>query len=142
MDKIKAWFMTFLFGLQAAWNVVIHQPVIEPVLELLVKQRILIAIIAFAAGVYIPQIQGIAPGMADLLVLGVITFAGYLIHGLQKEVEIELRAANPPNRQELEAIIQAAIKAFIAGHFQSSLIDPASLDRVRLPVPEKFTQVG
>ena len=144
VDKIKAWFMTFLFGLQAAWNVVIHLPVIEPLLELLVKQRVLIAIIAFAAGVYIPQIPGIAPGMADLLVLAVIGICAYLIKGLQKEVEIDLLAMKPINRAELEQIVTAAIKTLLVDRGLLAGLLTTATTELKLPSPpaEKFTQVG
>lgn len=145
MPNVKAWFVTFLSGLQAAWNVVIHLPVIEPLLELLVKQRVALGLVAFAAGVYIPQIPGITPGIADLLVLAVIGICAYLIKGLQKEVEIDLLSMKPINRAELELIVITALKNLLADKGLLATLLTATTE-LKLPssapVPEKTKQVG
>ena len=144
-SNLKAWFVGFLTRLNLAWQAISHWPLIEPALELLVKQRVALGLVAFAAGVYIPKIPGISPGIADLLVLAVIGFCGYLIKGLQKEVEIELLAMKPINRTELEAIVTAALKNLLADKGLIAGLLTATTE-LKLPSPasvsEKTKQVG
>ncbi len=113
MDKIKAWFVTFLFGLKAAWNVIIHLPVIEPLWEIFSTQRVMLATVDFGASVGATKL-GLGLEATVLLIIGINILLGRIIFGLQQEVLIETAMQKPPSRDELENIITAAIKDKIA----------------------------
>lgn len=109
MDKIKAWFKTFLFGLQAAWNTVIHLPVIEPLWELFSTQRVMLATVDFGATVAATKL-GLDFEVMLLLIVFINLILGVIVFGLQKEVLIATALQKPPSRTELENIIAAEVK--------------------------------
>ncbi len=104
MQNVKTWFAQFKVGLEKAWQVVVHLPVIEPVFELLAKQRVTLALWTFGADYGVTRL-GLDPDLTKMAVIIVSIVGAYLIYGLQKEVLIETAMAAPPTRDELDKII-------------------------------------
>jgi hypothetical protein len=123
VDKLKAWFVTFLFGLKAAWNNIIHLPVIEPLWEIFSTQRVMLAVVDFGATVLATKL-GLNEQVTLLLIIGINVFLGIVVFGLQREVLIETAMKKSPTREELEAIIEEAIKARLE-------VKPANLDYLK-----------
>jgi hypothetical protein len=88
-----------------------HWPIVEPVLDLLGKERVVTLIMGWVSFSLVPRIQGISPDFADKL--GWLIFFGTLglFFGLQREVWMETKASLPTTPEGyLEALFSEILK--------------------------------
>lgn len=96
---MKAFFVNLFTQIRQFLAVARHWPVVEPLLDLLGKERMIILLLALLGYYGIPQIPNINPKLAADLGNLVFYGGGIILTGLQVEVLIETRKQLPPSAQ-------------------------------------------